>query len=53
MVNDSALPKTGATVEKTVEVLQKTASDLLAGKAVDLVIGYGRSSGRDIVPLFI
>lgn len=33
--------------------LQKTANDLLARKAVDLVIGYGRSSGGEIVPLFV
>ena len=33
--------------------LQKAATELLAKKAVDLVIGYGRSTGGDVVPLFV
>jgi formate dehydrogenase subunit beta len=33
--------------------LQKAAADLLATKAVELVIGYGLSSGGDVVPVFL
>jgi formate dehydrogenase subunit beta len=33
--------------------LQKAATDLLTKKAVDLVIGYGHSSGGDVVPMFV
>ena len=33
--------------------VRKTAADLLAKTAVDLVIGYGRSSGGEIVPEFV
>jgi len=39
--------------ERQKAALRKTAADLLAQKAVDLVIGYGRSSGGDVVPLFV
>ena len=34
------------------EALRRTAADLLADAAVDLVIGYGRSSGGQLVPEF-
>jgi len=40
-------------VTGTIAALQKTAADLLVKKAVDLVIGYGRSPGGDIVPMFV
>jgi formate dehydrogenase subunit beta len=33
--------------------LRKAAADLLAQKEVDLVIGYGLSTGGDVVPLFV
>jgi formate dehydrogenase subunit beta len=42
-----------AALSKTAAALQKTVTDLLAKKAVDLVIGYGRSSGGDVAPLFV
>jgi formate dehydrogenase (coenzyme F420) beta subunit len=35
------------------EALRKTAADLLTQKAVELVIGYGRSSSQEIVPVFV
>lgn len=53
MVKESALKKAEAAVQTTAAALQKTAADLLSQKAVDLVIGYGRSSGGDVVPLFV
>ncbi|UCF99401.1 MAG: 4Fe-4S dicluster domain-containing protein [Spirochaetaceae bacterium] len=40
-------------LNKTIAALQKVIADLLAKKAVDLAIGYGRASGGDIVPLFV
>jgi ferredoxin len=40
-------------VSETVAALRKTAADLLGKKSVDLVIGYGRSSGGDTIPLFV
>jgi ferredoxin len=58
VVKPSAQQKTGATAQHTgaeppKAKLQKNVAELLAKKAVDLVIGYGRSSGGDVVPLFV
>ena len=50
---EAAVQKAAAALQKTAAALQETATDLLAQKAVDLVIGYGRSSGGDVVPLFV
>ena len=45
MVKQNAAAEHGAAV-------RKTAAQLLAAKTVDLVIGYGRSAGGEIVPVF-
>jgi len=57
-VKQSALNKAEAnarevTSERQKAALQKTVTDLLAKKAVYLVIGYGCSARGDVVPLFV
>ena len=47
-----ATQNVGTATRKTTTSLRKIATDLLAKKAVDLVIGYGRSPVGDVVPLF-
>jgi formate dehydrogenase subunit beta len=42
-----------AALREATVTLQKKVSELLCTKAVDLAIGYGRSPGGDMVPLFV
>ena len=53
MAGNEETVKQAAGERQKATALQKAATELLAKKAVDLVIGYGRSTGGDVVPLFV
>jgi formate dehydrogenase subunit beta len=50
---EAAADRQKAALRRARAALQNIATDLLTQKAVELVIGYGRCSGGDVVPLFV